>query len=125
MRVRPKTRRIVNLAAVLLGAVVVLALLTTPAISKLGGNIGYAKHVQLESDIRMLRDALDYYKSRNGSYPTTAQGLAALMLPKVAKDPWNTEYVYRFPGWKFPNTYELFSAGPDHIADTADDDWGQ
>ena len=76
----------------------------------------------------------------NGFYPTTEQGLQALVTqsqndPKptrwyqffkqVPKDPWGSDYVYHCPGLKNPGTYDLYSAGPDRIPDTPDDDWGQ
>ncbi len=38
---------------------------------------------------------------------------------------WGSDYVYRSPGLKNPGTYDLYSAGPDRIPDTPDDDWGQ
>jgi general secretion pathway protein G len=43
----------------------------------------------------------------------------------VPKDPWQNEYIYRNPGQKNPSGYDLYSAGPDRKADTADDDWGE
>jgi hypothetical protein len=42
-------------------------------------------------------------------------------MEDVPKDPYNTPYVYRYPGRKNPASYDLFSAGPDKIPDTADD----
>jgi len=43
----------------------------------------------------------------------------------VPKDPWASDYIYRCPGLKNPSGYDLYSAGPDRIPDTQDDDWGQ
>jgi general secretion pathway protein G len=75
----------------------------------------------------------------NGFFPTTDQGLMALVAqpdtdPKPSrwyqlfkeepKDPWRNKYIYRCPGTKNPNGYDLFSAGKDRLPDTADDDWG-
>jgi len=75
----------------------------------------------------------------NGFYPTTEQGLQALVTqpsndPRPARwyqlfrelptDPWGNGYIYKNPGLKNPGGYDLFSAGPDRQADTADDDWG-
>ena len=75
----------------------------------------------------------------NGFFPTTEQGIQALVTPpetdpkparwyqlfkEVPKDPWHNNYIYRCPGVKNPGGYDLFSAGPDRIADTADDDGG-
>jgi general secretion pathway protein G len=72
----------------------------------------------------------------NGFYPTTEQGLQALVTqpntdPKptrwyqlykeLPKDPWGSDYIYRCPGLKNPNGYDLYSAGPDRKPDTTDD----
>jgi general secretion pathway protein G len=45
-------------------------------------------------------------------------------MDDVPKDAWGMVYVYRYPGRKNVGGYDLFSAGPDRIPDTADDDWG-
>jgi general secretion pathway protein G len=66
--------------------------------------------------------------SASGSYPSTEQGLNVLvpkLLEELPTDPWRTPYVYRFPGQKDPLSYDLFSAGPDRIPDTADDEGGK
>lgn len=61
---------------------------------------------------------LEIWKTANGSYPTTAAGLAALPGP-IAQDPWGNNYVYASPG-KY-NDYELSSMGPDEAAGPAAD----
>ena len=76
----------------------------------------------------------------NGFFPTTEQGLQALvtqpssdpaptrwyqLYKELPKDPWNNTYIYINPGRKNPNGYDLYSAGQDRRPDTADDDWGQ
>ncbi|HEX3227521.1 MAG TPA: type II secretion system protein GspG, partial [Pyrinomonadaceae bacterium] len=83
---------------------------------------------------------LQLYESMNGFYPTTEQGLQALvtqpstdpkparwyqLFKQVPKDPWGSDYLYRCPGQRNPGTYDLYSAGPDRRADTDDDDWGE
>ena len=45
-------------------------------------------------------------------------------LDSVPKDPWGKEFVYLNPGRKNPNGYDLYSAGPDRVPDTVDDEWG-
>ena len=47
------------------------------------------------------------------------------LFREVPKDPWGSNYIYLSPGRKNPTGYDLYSAGPDRKADTADDDWGQ
>jgi general secretion pathway protein G len=99
----------------------------------------HARHEQVVADSQALSTQLNVYKSMNGVYPTTEQGLQALVVGPTAspkpstwhqissalpKDPWGSEYVYRCPGRIRPNKFDLFSAGSDHTPDTADDDWG-
>src|SRR5713101_7104212 len=118
--------------------VTIIALLLGAAIYKLGGNVEYSRHVRVAADIQGINTQLKLYESMNGFYPTTDQGLQALVVQpdtdpkpsrwlqlfdKVPKDPWQNNYIYRCPGLKNPNGYDLYSAGPDRIADTADDDW--
>jgi general secretion pathway protein G len=120
--------------------VTIIALLMGAAIYKMTGSVEYSKHVKISADIQGISTQLKMYESMNGFYPSTDQGLQALVSqpdsePKPTrwyqlfsdkpKDPWQNDYVYRCPGTKNPNGYDLFSAGPDRKPDTADDDWGQ
>jgi general secretion pathway protein G len=120
--------------------VTIIAILMGTAIYKLVGNVEYARHTAVASDVQSLGTQLKLYESMNGFFPTTEQGLKALVVqpdtdPKparwyqlfkeVPKDPWHNDYIYRCPGTKNPSSYDLFSAGPDRIPDTTDDDWGQ
>jgi general secretion pathway protein G len=107
---------------------------------RLGNQVEHGRHTRIEADIQATRTQLALYQSMNGFYPTTDQGLDALVVmpqsdPKPArwypfyskqpKDPWLRDYIYRCPGVKNPSQFDLFSGGPDGNADTADDDWGQ
>ena len=120
--------------------VTIIALLLGTAIYKLSGNVEYARRVRVQGDLQGISTQLKLYQSMNGFYPTTDQGLQALVTqpdtdPKptrwyqlyseLPKDPWQSDYVYRCPGTKNPNGFDLYSAGPDRKPDTADDDWGQ
>jgi general secretion pathway protein G len=119
--------------------VTIIALLMGAAIYKLGGNVEYARHTKVSADIQSITTQLKLYESMNGFYPTTEQGLQALVvqpstdpLPtrwyqlftELPKDSWQSPYIYLNPGRKNPNGYDLYSAGPDRKPDTADDDWG-
>jgi general secretion pathway protein G len=119
--------------------VTIIALLLGAAIYKLGGNVEYARHTKIAGDIQSINTQLKLYESMNGFFPTTEQGLRALVVqpesePKpsrwyqlfkeMPKDPWNNEYIYLSPGRKNPESYDLYSAGPDRTLDTADDNWG-
>ncbi len=86
-----------------------------------------------------MKIALTTYKLDEGSYPTTEQGLQALVTPPadlaatwsgpyledkgniVPLDPWKQAYVYNAPGAHNPRTYDLSSNGPDRTAATVDD----
>ncbi len=79
------------------------------------------------------------YRIDLGSYPTTAEGLQALITPPANKadrwrgpylelpggrlplDPWSEPYVYRYPGTQNKGSYDLFSKGPDLQEGTEDD----
>lgn len=86
-----------------------------------------------------MKTPLVRYRIDLGDYPTTAEGLSALVAApnsagarwrgpyidapggKVPLDPWGQAYEYRYPGVKNAGGYDLFSKGPDRTADTADD----
>lgn len=117
----------------------IIVVLLGLAISKMGNPTGFAKGVAVRSDIQTIGTQLKLYESMNGFLPTTEQGLQALvtqpsseprpqrwyqLFKEVPKDPFGNNYIYLSPGRKNPASYDLYSAGPDRKADTADDDWG-
>jgi general secretion pathway protein G len=85
------------------------------------------------------KTALASYRFAMGNYPTTAQGLAALITApeaagsrwagpyltpkggKLPEDSWGRPYQYRCPGTKNTSSYDLFSLGADGQEGTADD----
>jgi general secretion pathway protein G len=119
--------------------VTIIALLLGAAIYKLGGNVEYSRHVRISSDVQGINTQLKLYESMNGFFPSTEQGLQALvtqpssdpqptrwyqLYKELPKDPWNNTYIYINPGRKNPTGYDLYSAGQDRRPDTPDDDWG-
>ena len=117
----------------------IIALLLAAAIYKLAPTLGFAQSTRISGDLQSIRTALLGYSSLNGFLPSTDQGLEALVnqpqgepiptrwrrfMDSVPTDPYGMKYFYRNPGVKNPNSYDLFSAGPDRQPDTADDDWG-
>ena len=117
----------------------IIVVLLVLAISKMGNPTGFAKGVAVRSDIQTIGTQLKLYESMNGFLPTTEQGLQALvtqpsteprpqrwyqLFKEVPKDPFGNNYIYLSPGRKNPSSYDLYSAGQDRKADTADDDWG-
>jgi general secretion pathway protein G len=118
----------------------IIVILLGVAINKLGNTTGIAKTMRVQADTQAISTQLKLYESINGFLPTTEQGLQALvtqpstepkpsrwyqLFKEIPKDPWGNNYIYLAPGRKNPSSYDLYSAGPDRKADTADDDWGQ
>jgi general secretion pathway protein G len=119
--------------------VTIIALLLGTAIYKLGGNVEYSRHVRVAADIQGINTQLKLYESMNGFFPTTDQGLQALvtqpdtdprptrwyqLYKEMPKDPWQNNYIYICPGLKNPNSYDLYSAGPSRKPGAGTDDWG-
>ena len=122
--------------------VIIISLLLGAAVRYMVGNVDVAKQVVMRGDIQNIGSQLRLYEALTGSLPSTEQGLLALvnqpqsepkparwqrLLEQVPKDPWQQEYIYVYPGKHNPQSYDLFSKGADHIADTADDfgNWNQ
>ena len=118
----------------------IIVILLGLAISKIGNPTGFAKQTAVRADVQAIGTQLQLYESMNGFYPTTEQGLQALVTPpstdprparwyqlfkQTPKDPWGNDYIYRCPGQKHPESYDLYSGGPDRRPDTDDDDWGE
>lgn len=116
--------------------VMIIALLAGSAIFMMRGNLDVANDVRIRGDIQSMGTPLMVYRSSNGFLPTTEQGLKALvtkpesspkprnwqrLLDKVPIDPYGMEYNYVQPGTHNPDSYDLFSSGPDRIVGTADD----
>ncbi len=94
--------------------VVILAVLGALVVPKILENVDKARVTRAQSDIRAIQTALDLYRLDNFKYPTTEQGLQALVkqpsdptitnyraggyLPSLPKDPWNNVYLYASPG---------------------------
>jgi general secretion pathway protein G len=94
--------------------VVILAILGTLVAPQILGRIDEARVTKAKNDLRLYESALDLYRMDNYRYPTTDQGLDALVrkpadatvknwrpegyVKQLVKDPWNHDYVYVSPG---------------------------
>ena len=122
--------------ATYMGAGLLLLMIVLGLIFLLRGPCHSAKPAQVNADFKSLQNALDMYKLNAGHYPTTAQGLKALVEkpaiePEATKwqkimkieplDPWRTPYSYKFPGSKDPTKPEVISAGQDCTLGNEDD----
>lgn len=116
--------------------VVIIAALAAMVIPRLSGRSEQAKVAVAKSDIEsLLPTALKLYELDNGFFPSTSQGLEALLAPpstspvpnnwngpyieKKPIDPWGRPYKYVAPG-KHRVDYDLFSQGKDDKKDTDD-----
>src|SRR2546423_858960 len=133
-----KNQRAFTLLEIML-VVGIIVIILGVAVARLGNTTGIAKDMRVRADIQAVNTQLKLYESMNGFFPTTEQGLQALvvqpdndpkpnrwyhMVKEMPKDPWNNDYIYFCPGKKNPDSFDLYSAGPDRKPDTADDNWG-
>ncbi len=108
--------------------VAILAILAALVVPRIVGRTDEAKRTSAKVQIRNLEGALNLYKLDNGIYPSTEQGLKALVekptvgtmpknwklggyLPKVPDDPWGNPYKYVSPSPK--GDFEIVSLGAD------------
>lgn len=102
-----------------------LAAIVTPKFAKRGEQ---ARITAAKTQISQFEVALDTFEIDLGRYPTTSEGLRALvekptsdsdgwqqpyLRRDVPQDPWGNDYVYRYPGNYNTEGYDLYSTGPD------------
>ena len=119
--------------------VIIIGILAAMVIPNLRGRSEQARKAAAKADVEAnLASALDLYELDNGKYPTTEQGLQALITKpaaqpdptnwngpylkkkKIPLDPWGKEYVYAAPGSHNTDEYDLSSLGADGV-EGADD----
>lgn len=106
----------------------IISVLVGSAIYLLVNNIDVAKEQRVDSDFQAITIQLKTYEMSNYTFPTTEQGLEALvkkpvgdpqprkwrqLMESVPLDPWGTPYKYRNPGTANPNGFDLYSWGAD------------
>jgi general secretion pathway protein G len=122
----------------ILVALAILGLLVGLAVSNFGkifgdSQVSTAKLFVNES----MKAPLTTYRIQIGDYPTTAEGLAALVTSPADKvdrwhgpyiegkamphDPWGHDYKYAYPGTHNKDSYDLWSMGPNGIDGDSDD----
>lgn len=119
----------------LLLVLVILATLAAIVIPKFSGRTEQAKVTAAQTQISTLGTALDSYEVDVGSYPSSSEGLNALMVKpgnvtgwrgpymkqEIPPDPWGNEYIYEYPDKHNDGRYDLMSMGPDGRAGNDDD----
>lgn len=143
MRFSHQQQRGFTLVEILL-VVIIIGVLAAMIIPNYAGKGEQAKIAAARTDIEAnLATALDMYEVDIGRYPTTEQGLNALIekptsapVPekwkasylrrkKLPHDPWGALYVYVCPGVNNQESYDLSSVGPDGVPSQDDiNNWG-
>lgn len=117
----------------------ILGLLAGLAINKFGHTFENARKDATGLFVNTsLKVPLESYRMHIGDYPSTQDGLQALVAPpsssaaasrwrgpyiegKVPFDPWGEPYHYAYPGTHNKDRYDVWSSGPDHQSGTEDD----
>ena len=106
--------------------VVILGILASIVVPKIISRPDEARVVKAKQDVLAIQNALELYKLDNGFYPSTDQGLSALVkkpettpeprdwkpyLKSLPRDPWGREYLYLNPGEH--GEIDIFTLGAD------------
>lgn len=117
--------------------VVIIGLLAAFIVPRVMGRVDDTRITKAAADIQTLETALSMYRLDTARFPTTAQGLAALLrkpddpslrnwkdggyIARIARDPWGNAYRYRYPGQR-GREYDLYSLGPDGVEGGVEND---
>ncbi|MEB3902073.1 type II secretion system major pseudopilin GspG [Pseudomonas putida] len=110
--------------------VIILGVLGALVLPNVMSRPDHAKLTAARTDIQSISTALEIYRLDNGRYPSTAQGLDALVkrptvaplprqwnaqgyLKSTPTDPWGSPYQYTSPGTHSSQGYDLYSLGAD------------
>ena len=116
--------------------VVIIGLLVAAVLPVLSGRADAARKAATRSQMSGIKTALQLYEISIGTFPTSEQGLSALIkcpsdvdeemwgdkpyLESTPKDAWKRKFIYRYPG-DHTTEYDLVSMGRDGQEDTEDD----
>ena len=115
--------------------VVIIGLLAAFVVPRVVGQVDQARVVKAQGDVQKIEAALAMYRLDTSRYPTTDQGMKALVvqpdnvrnwrpggyLSKASVDPWGAPYRYRSPG-QGGTDYDVYSLGPDAEEGTPEKD---
>ncbi len=107
--------------------VIIISALAAMVLPRLAGRSEQARIAAAGADIKAnIATALKLYELDNGKFPTTSEGLKALLtkqssainwngpyLEREPIDPWGRQYEYKSPGYNRPQDYDLYSLGLD------------
>ncbi len=132
MNIRKTTRRARGFTLIeVMVVILIIGVLAALVVPKVMSRPDEARITAAKADIANISQALNLYKLDNGRYPSTEQGLAALVkkptvapipsnwksegyLDRVPKDPWGSPYQYLQPG--VHGVIDVFSFGADRAA---------
>ena len=114
----------------LIVVIIVLGLLAGLVAPQIFGRVSEAKTTAAKTQMALIGTALDNFRLDNASYPTTEQGLQGLrdkptrepiptnwkgpyLRKEVPLDPWGRAYVFRSPGTRNANGFDLMTLGRD------------
>lgn len=114
--------------------VTIIAIMAAYIAPKVAGRTDDARISKAKSDIRVLDSSLELYKLDNFKFPTTDDGLDALIsapssaknwrkggyIKRLRKDPWGNDYQYQNPGDH--GEIDIFSLGADGVEGGEEDD---
>lgn len=123
----------------LIVVLIVIGLLAGLVAPQIMGRVGDARTTTAKAQVELFSVALENYRLDNGIYPSTSQGLEALrtrpagtpeprnwrgpyLRKAVPSDPWGRAYIYRSPGDKDRNGFDVMSLGRDGKAGGSDED---
>ncbi len=107
--------------------VIIIGILVAMVAPQVMGRIDQAQITRVQSDLRAVESALKFYRLDNFAYPSSEQGLEALVtkpndpnirnwnphgyLPRMPKDPWQRPYLYMNPGQN--SEIDVYTLGAD------------
>ncbi len=129
---RPRSRAGFTLIEIMAVVVIMGMLMATLAVG-IAAQLDKARMSNTKAQILRIEQALEFYQLDNARFPTVDQGLAALVTrpssppePRAyapagyikedaLKDPWGQPFQYRIPGEHNPQTFDIWSVGPDGV----------
>ncbi|MCX5696832.1 MAG: type II secretion system major pseudopilin GspG [Candidatus Omnitrophica bacterium] len=114
--------------------VIIIGILVAMVVPRMAGRSEQARDAVAKADVDLnVATALKLYEIDNGAFPTTEEGLDALLaapssaknwkgpyLEKKPLDPWGKVYLYKSPGTHRPQDYDLSSLGKDGVESSDD-----
>ena len=115
----------------LMAVIVILGILTTVVAINVSPFLQRANIEKVRADVAQTGKALELYKFNEMTYPSTSQGLDALIMPhsdlkrpfmypedgylnSIPTDSWGREYIYEYPPQK-SKAYDLYTLGADGV----------